>query len=282
MLKKKKYLLLFILVTAVLLLASGCLYYPAVYTFGSIEITTNPPGAKIFLDGMDTGYITPYTLSNVLTGTHTIKLTLTNYLNYSGVMSVTAHQTAKLNLNLTPATSAVYLVRISVSPSSINLMVGESKAIDSVTAYYSDSSTANVPLVNCIFEPYHTYDPTCTYVNSSGLITGISTGTALILVTYTEGIISKTDTITVNVTTAPITSGILSYVKVLPSTMNLSVGESQTFDSVTAYYSDSSTANINLSDCNYSSSDPDYATLKTELLKQHQQKLQLGQLPKMK
>jgi len=118
MLEKKKYFLLFILVMAVLLLASGCLYYyPAVYTFGSIEITTNPPGAKIFLDGIDTGYITPYTLSNVLTGTHTIKLTLTDYLSYSSVMNVTAHQTAKLSLNLTPATSAVYLVRISVSPS---------------------------------------------------------------------------------------------------------------------------------------------------------------------
>lgn len=199
MLEKKKYLLLFVLVTAVLLLTSGCLYYPAVYTFGSIEITTNPPGAKIFLDGIDTGYITPYTLSNVLTGTHTIKLTLTNYLNYSRVINVTAHQTAKLSLNLTPAASAVFLVRISASPSNINLMVGESKAIDSVTAYYSDSSTADISLANCIFEPYHTYDPSYTSVNSNGLITGIAAGTALILVVYEEGSISKIDTVKVTV-----------------------------------------------------------------------------------
>ena len=200
MLEKKKYLLLLILLIAVLLLASGCLYYyPAVYTFGSIEITTNPPGAKIFLDGIDTGYITPYTLSNVLTGTHTIKLTLTDYLSYSSVMNVTAHQTAKLSLNLTPATSAFFLVRISVSPSNINLMVGESKAIDSVTAYYSDSSTADISLANCIFEPYHTYDPTCTSFNSSGLITGIAAGTTLILVVYEEGAISKIDTVKVTV-----------------------------------------------------------------------------------
>jgi len=200
MLEKKKYFLLFIFIIAVFLLASGCrYYYPAVYTFGSIEITTNPPGAKIFLDGIDTGYITPYTLSNVLTGTHTIKLTLTDYLSYSSVMNVTAHQSAKLNINLTPAASAVFLVRISVSPSNINLMVGESKAIDSVTAHYSDSSTANVPLVNCIFEPYHTYDPSYTSVNSSGLITGVAVGTALILVVYEEGAISKIDTVKVTV-----------------------------------------------------------------------------------
>ena len=201
MFEKKKYLLLFIFIIAVFLLTSGCgYYYPAVYTFGSIEITTNPPGAKIFLDGIDTGYITPYTLSNVLTGTHTIKLTLTDYLSYSSVMNVTAHQTAKLSLNLTPAVSSpVFLVRISVSPSNINIMVGESKAIDSVTAYYSDSSTANISLANCIFEPYHTYDPTCTYVNSSGLITGVAAGTTLILVVYEEGAISKIDTVKVTV-----------------------------------------------------------------------------------
>jgi len=196
MIEKKKYLILFILLTAVLLLTSGCLYYyPAVYTFGSIEITTNPPGAKIFLDGRDTGYLTPYTLSNVLVGTHTLKLTLTDYLYYSNVINVSAHQTAKLSINLTPAASPVFLVRISVSPSNINLTIGESKNIDSVTAYYSDSSTADIPLANCIFEPYHTYDPTCLSVNSSGLITGISTGTSLILVVYEEGTISKIDTL---------------------------------------------------------------------------------------
>src|SRR4030042_6799523 len=109
MLEKKKYLLLFILLITVLLLASGFLYYsPAVYTFGSIEITANPPGAKIFLDGMDTDYITPYTLSNVLTGTHTIQLTLTDYSNYTNTINVTAHQTAKLSINLIPSTSPFF------------------------------------------------------------------------------------------------------------------------------------------------------------------------------
>jgi hypothetical protein len=254
MFKKKKYLLLFILIIAVLLLTSGCwYYYPTVSTFGSIEITTNPPGAKIFLDGTDTGYITPHTLTNVLAGIHIIKLTLSDYLNYSDVINVIANQTVNLSLNLTPTIQPVFLIRISVSPSNMNLIIGESKTIDSITAYYSDSSTADISLANCTYEPYHTYDQTCTSVNSSGLITGILTGTALILVTYTEGIISKTDTITVNVTTAPITPGILSYIKVLPSTMNLSVGESQTINSVTAYYDNTSTSSINLTACSYSS-----------------------------
>ena len=262
MLEKRKYLLLLILIISVLLLTSGCwYYYPTVSTFGSIEITTNPSGAKIFLDGVDTGYITPRILTNVPVGTHIIKLTLTGYLNYSNVNNVEANQTTELNLNLTPTIPPVFLIRISVSPSNINLIIGESKTIDTITAYYSDSSTADISLANCTYEPYHTYDQTCTSVNSSGLITGISTGTALILVTYTEGIISKTDTITVNVTTAPITPGALSYIKVLPSTMNLSVGESQTINSVTAYYDNESTASINLTACSYSSINTACATV---------------------
>jgi len=256
MLEKKKYLLLFILTIAVLLLTSGCgYYYPAVYTFGSIEITTNPPRAKIFLDDTDTGYLTPHTLTNVSTGTHIIKLTLTDYVNYSNVVNVTANQTVKLSLNLTLETPPIILTEISVLPSTMNLAVGESETINSITAYYSDLSTVNIPLVN---SSYYSFNSSCATVNSSGLIAGVSAGTTTIMVVYTERTVTKTATIIVTVT-AIVTPVVLTNIEVLPSSMNLIAGESQTFDSVTAYYSDSSTANINLSDCNYSSSNPDYA-----------------------
>ena len=39
---------------------------------GSIEVTTYPSGAKIFLNGNDTGYITPYTIPNLLKGTYEV------------------------------------------------------------------------------------------------------------------------------------------------------------------------------------------------------------------
>lgn len=134
MLEKKKYLLLFILIIAFLLLASGCLYYyPAVYTFGSIEITTNPPGAKIFLDTTDTGYFTPSILTYVSAGSHVLTLDMANYLNHSSIVNVIANQTINLNISLTPIIPPVSLVRISVSPSNINLIIGESKTIDSIT-----------------------------------------------------------------------------------------------------------------------------------------------------
>jgi len=95
-----------------------------------------------------------------------------------------------------PPVSPASLTEIIVQPDIMDLEVGESKNIISVTAYYSDSSTANIPLSNCL---YFSYNSSCAIVNSNGLITGISAGTTGILITYTEGTISKTDTVEVTV-----------------------------------------------------------------------------------
>jgi hypothetical protein len=157
----------------------------------------------------------------------------------------------------TPQVLPTYLTEIVVQPDTMDLEEEESQYIISVTAYYSNSSTANIPLTNC---SYYSYNPSCATVNSSGLVTGVSAGSITIMVVYTEGTVSKTDTIIVTITTV-ITPIVLTSIEVLPSSMNLNVGESQTFNSVTAYYSDSSSANVNLTTCNYSSSNPDCATV---------------------
>ncbi|MBA7514588.1 hypothetical protein ES705_06620 [subsurface metagenome] len=157
-----------------------------------------------------------------------------------------------------PPIFLTYLSGIIIQPATMDLEETEYKSIISVTAYYSDSSTANIPLTDCA---YYSYNSSCATVNSNGLITGVSTGTVVILVIYTENSISKTDTVTINVTSAPITPAILNYIEVSPSVISLSVGESETFNSVTAYYSDSSSANVNPTACNYSSSNPDCATV---------------------
>jgi len=157
----------------------------------------------------------------------------------------------------TPPVSPTYLTGIVVQPDNMDLEEGESQSINSVTAYYSDSSTADVPLSNCT---YYSYNFSCASVNSSGLITGVSAESTTIMVVYTDGTVSKADSIIVTVTTV-VSPVVLSSIEVLPSSINLIAGESQTFESVTAYYSNSSSANINLNACNYSSSNPDCATI---------------------
>jgi len=203
MLGKKKYLLLVILIIAVLLLTSGCgYYYPAVYTFGSIEITTNPPRAKIFLDSMDTGYFTPSTLANISAGNHVLTLALADYLSYSCIINVIANQTINLNISLTPIfppAPKITLTGISVSPTTINLAVGESQTFDSVTAYYSDSSSANVSLTAC---NYSSSNPDYATISNSGTVTAVSDGFTTITISYSEGGVTKTTSAEITIGTA--------------------------------------------------------------------------------
>ena len=59
--------------------------------YGSIDINSSPPGAKVYLDGTDTGSITPIVLTNVSAGTHTVKLELYHYESKEdATISVTA------------------------------------------------------------------------------------------------------------------------------------------------------------------------------------------------
>jgi len=203
MLGKKKYLLLLILIIAVLLLTSGCgYYYPTVYTFGSIEITTNPLGAKIFLDNIDTGYFTPSTLTYVSAGNHILTLALADYLSYSCIINVRANQTINLNITLTPIVPPapkIILTGISVFPTTINLAVGESQTFDSVTAYYSDSSSVNIDLTAC---NYSSSNPDCATVNNSGTVTAVADGSATITISYTENGVTKTTSAEITVGTA--------------------------------------------------------------------------------
>jgi len=74
-------------------------------TYGSIDINSNPAGAKVYLDGEDTGQITPIIITGVSTGIHTVKLELYLYESREDTnVLVTAGETKYLNWALTPAT----------------------------------------------------------------------------------------------------------------------------------------------------------------------------------
>lgn len=76
-------------------------------TVGSIQVNSNPTGAKIFHNGSDTGRTTNSTLTNVSAGTHTIKLVREGYVDVEGQVSVTAGQTATFSRTLTRHTISV-------------------------------------------------------------------------------------------------------------------------------------------------------------------------------
>ena len=93
-------------------------------------------------------------------------------------------------------TTAV-LTSISVLPETMFLQVGNSQSITSITASYNTAADVTIPL----------NDPNCTYSSdktsvatvANGLITAVASGSATITVSYTEGGITRTDTVEVTV-----------------------------------------------------------------------------------
>jgi len=71
--------------------------------FGSIDIQSNPTGATVYLNGVDTGNITPYVITNLTPGSYTIKLEIYHYKYREQTVLVTPNETTYLNWPLTHA-----------------------------------------------------------------------------------------------------------------------------------------------------------------------------------
>jgi uncharacterized protein YjdB len=101
--------------------------------------------------------------------------------------------------------SKIVLTSIEVLPSTMSLKVGSSWLVTSITANYDYGASKTVALSECSYESSNTSNAT---VSNIGVIKGISAGSATITVSYTEGEITKSDTINVTVTTpSPPTGG---------------------------------------------------------------------------
>ena len=108
---KKKSILVLSLIMTVLILIVGCT--STTPTTGIIEVNSSPTGAKIYLDGVDTGMATPFTITNVEAGTYVIKLDKIYYKIWEETVIVVANETTYLNPLLTYA-----------APSTITLQPG--------------------------------------------------------------------------------------------------------------------------------------------------------------
>jgi len=64
-----------------------------------IEFTSDPEGAAIFIDGNDTGMVTPATIA-VDPGEHTWKLTLEGYKEETGTITVEEGETETVSVTL--------------------------------------------------------------------------------------------------------------------------------------------------------------------------------------
>ena len=81
-------------------------------TTGTLQVSSTPTGASVFLDGTDKGTVTNCSLTNVTSGNHTVKLVKSGYVDYQGTARVTAGQTTTFSATLTAVTAAA----LSVTP----------------------------------------------------------------------------------------------------------------------------------------------------------------------
>ncbi|MCH7771329.1 MAG: PEGA domain-containing protein [Bacteroidetes bacterium] len=123
---------------------------------GSIFVTSNPAGAQIWLDGVNTSQVTPDTIKNVDEGVHNITLKLQEFSDTTFTISVTAGQMITVpNVVLVSniMTTLFGPVRIyetagttAQQPSGLDLSSGEAWGVSSDSSglvdiyYFSDSS----------------------------------------------------------------------------------------------------------------------------------------------
>ena len=106
---------------------------PPLTTTGSLEITTVPPGARVYLDNTDQQKTTPATITNLTAGSHPYKLVLSGYTDAVGTVTIEAGKTAMLTVTLkkaevaAPSNTALLLVAGAVTVAAIVVVATRSK-----------------------------------------------------------------------------------------------------------------------------------------------------------
>ena len=157
---------------------------------------------------------------------------------------------------------------IKVLPEFMVIYEGNSQSITSIKAHYVGSTTpADIALSDASYDVDSTDTPDIITVNTSGVVTGESASEdwQTITVSYTEGSITKTDTVYVKVEEAP---KVLTSLTVIPSTMELDLDGVATkyITDIIAYYSNAISEHKALGDCTYISSNTGVATVDTGVI----------------
>lgn len=84
-------------------------------SYGSIAITSVPPGATVNLDGRQRG-TTPAVIPDVLPGNHEVSLSLQGYDDWNQVVSVGSGQTSAINAILVPAAARTGSLAVTSDP----------------------------------------------------------------------------------------------------------------------------------------------------------------------
>ena len=148
----------------------------------------------------------------------------------------------------TSVTVGKVLDSIAAVPDAVSLPVGGTQQL-TVTATYDDASTDDVTAE----ADYESSDTSVATVSAAGLITAVGKGSATVTVAYSEGAVTKTAEVSVEV------YKVLDSIVATPGAVSLAIAEAEQL-AVTATYQDASTADVTAA-ADYESSDTSVATV---------------------
>ena len=93
---KNKSLLILLFTFLMVTVITACTPSVPSIQYGSIDINSTPDGAKVFINGTDTGMVTPI-IFNKEAGSYTIKLDKFHHKLWEGTVTVNANQTTYIN-----------------------------------------------------------------------------------------------------------------------------------------------------------------------------------------
>ena len=191
------FLLLGLLILSSLLI-SGCSPLDIIFgpSSGSLLVETYPSGAKVFLNGNDTGEITPCTMTNLIKGSYEITVTYEDK-SYTEEIIVYPGNTASIYKDLLPR-----LEEIIIKPDFLYTTIGETRDFSTITAYYFDLD--HLPAVIKLDECTYTKDNGYANINSEEeTFTGVSKGQTKVIVSYTERDFTRSNIVDIFVCVSP-------------------------------------------------------------------------------
>ena len=209
---KNKKLLLSLSVFFIAFLFTGCFLFNSSPVIESDPVTTAKEGAAYTYDVEATdpnGDTLTYSLTTDLDGmtinSTTGVITWTPAAAGSFDVTVEVSDDSKSDTqSFTITVSETLLTSIVVLPATMEITAGSSKTITSVTAHYDNGTSAGIALTACTYVSNQT---NVTVANGVIAVSASCTATtAIVTVSYTDGDVTKSDTVTVTVP-APASGG---------------------------------------------------------------------------
>src|SRR5512136_2196581 len=122
-------------------------------TTGSIHVTSNPSGAEIFIDNVDSGQTTEFTIDGITPGDHVVNVTLAGYeMAAEQTVTVVAGETAQADFVLTPVPTTGS-IHVTSTPSGAEIFIDN---VDSgqTTEFTIDGITPGDHVVNVTLAGY--------------------------------------------------------------------------------------------------------------------------------